>query len=207
MGRRRTAVLDRLAGLLLAATLLAVAAVATGGWLRTTGRDPAGLPGWPGLSALQRLTDQAWWPWASLAGGLLLVVLGLLVLAVHRPGGGPDRLRLPGSDAGGRLEVGTDPLADGLAALLTEVPGVRRSGCRIVRARPGLLARLQVSLDPQVDLAELARAGERTAQALRELTGRDDLRCRLNGHVVGPGRAGWHAGRRAGSRAGRRRVD
>lgn len=184
MGRRRTVGYDRVATLLLGLGLLAVAATAAARWWRETGRDPwPGVPDRVDLAAVQQLLDRSWWPWAALGAGILLVLLGFGALLLHLPRTGPPTLRLPGSGPHGRLEVDAGQLADGAAALLTDVPGVRRSAGRITRDRAGLVTRLRVTLDPRTDLDALAEASDRAAAALQELTGRSDLRCEVTATV------------------------
>lgn len=194
MARRRTVAYDRLVTLALGLGLLAVATVAAARWWRESGRDPwPYLPDRVDLTGVHRLLDQAWWPWAALGAGTVLVLLGIAALLLHLPRTGPSTLRLPGSGPHGRLEVDAGQLADGAAALLAGVPGVRRSTGRVVRDRDGLVTRLRVTLDPRTDLAALAEAGDRMADTVRDLTGRGDLRCEVLATVSS--RAGRRAGR------------
>lgn len=195
MGRRRTVAYDRVVTLLLGLGLLAVAVVSAARWWRETGRDPwPGVPDRVDLAGAQRLLDQSWWPWAALGAGILLVLLGIGALLLHLPRTGPPTLRLPGSGPHGRFEVDAGQLADGAAALLADVPGVRRSTGRITRDRAGLVTRLRVTLDPRTDLEALAEASDLAAGTLQDLTGRGDLRCEVTATVST--RTGRRAARR-----------
>lgn len=176
---RRTAALDRVVAGLIGLTILAV-----GAWLVAWVLDL--LPGgwWSperlsiGLAA--SVTEDAWWTWLLLGGGLLLVAVGGAWLTAHLRSSSVERLSMPGDTEGGRLLLEGRALADGasagLAALSPEVTGA--SG-RLVDERGRIVLSLTATVRDDVDLREVTRACEAVAERAAATSGRQDLTVRV----------------------------
>lgn len=185
MVSRRMLLLDRIAALLLALVLLVGGAALIWWWSGRTGTDLdlASLDGlFPDASGTGPVADvvsQPWWGWASTATGVLLVLLGLRWIVAHLRRTGVRRLSLEGSDTSGRLQVSGSGVAGAAAEALTETRGVRSAGGVVVRDRGQLVARLTAVLEPEADLALVARRADEVSGQLAQVLERDDLRCRL----------------------------
>lgn len=176
---------DRIATIVIAA-LLIVGGVAAVAWWSS---DVTRLDGSLLLGPVVDVTEQAWWPWVLGAAGVVLVLLGLRWLAAHLPDRGVAQLILPGSSGQGRLLVDAGSVADAAAASLEEAPGVRSANARIQRDRGQLVARVSTSIEHEADLRAVARAADAVSGELREVLGRDDLRCRVDVSLVRRSRA------------------
>lgn len=174
---------DRLVAFVLGLVLLALGVLAIlwwGGWL-------AALPREVDLTAVAELPKQQWLPWAAVGLGVLLVLLALRWLAAHLPGQGVGMLNLPGSDETGRLRVNAGAAADAFADVLAEHPAVRRSRATIAVDRGQLVVTLRTTVEPDADLATLARAADQASAELASVLRRDDVTCRVHVRV---GRSG-----------------
>lgn len=171
---------DRLVTAVLGLVLLAagVAAVVWQVWA------PSGFPRSVDLSAIAGAPEQPWWSWTLLAGGAALAALGLWWLLAHLPGQGVDRVSLPGSATGARLEASTGPIAAAAAAELAQVPGVRGARGRILRDRGRLVGQLTATIDPDADLARLARDASEVGGQLHQVLGRPDHQVRIQLRVA-----------------------
>ncbi|MFI5730015.1 hypothetical protein ACIA49_07860 [Kribbella sp. NPDC051587] len=173
--RRGLIAFDRTAALVIAVLAIAAGAAALG-WRYDL------IPDAPNRVAIDGLTDLAtmpWWPWATGAGGVLLVVLGLTWLARHLPRHGTGQIRLPGSDTTGRLTADAKAAATTAGQALAQTPGVRDGSGRIVLDRGQLVAELTATLEPGADLDAVREAAEQTSHELHRIIDRDDLRHRV----------------------------
>lgn len=155
--RPLTAVLDRLACLVLGLVLLGAGAAAV---LWQTRRGP----GWPArLSArwAGEMTAAPWWPWATALVGVALALLGLRWLAAHLPVHRVPDLPLDGSDTAGRLRVDLGDVAAATAETIDTAAGVRSTTGRgsYRRGRPTL--ELTAVIEPSADLAPVTAAADR----------------------------------------------
>lgn len=177
---RGTRVFDRTLVLLLSALVVVVGVAGVVWCTRTVGWLP--WPGfvdrWPGAlstSALRDLAAFVWWPWAVLASGVLLMAIGLRWLVAHLP-----RRRLGylsvGDDTGGKLLVDARSVVDAAALALNAQRGVDTAVGSLDIVDGQLIARIALTVEADVDLAELARRADTLSAQLGEVTGRDDLR-------------------------------
>ncbi|WBQ03883.1 hypothetical protein [Kribbella sp. CA-293567] len=178
--RRGLITFDRLAALVIAVVLIAAGAAALA-WRYDLIPDATDRLEINGLSDLPAM---AWWPWATGAGGVLLVLLGLTWLARHLPRRGTGQLRLAGSDATGRLTADASAAADTAGQVLAQTAGVRHGSGRIVLDRGQLVAELTATLEPGADLDAVRAAAEHTGQQLHQVIGRDDLYHRIELRVA-----------------------
>jgi hypothetical protein len=178
--RRGLIAFDRLAAAVIAVVLIAAGAAALG-WRYDLIPDATDRLEINGLAGLPQ---EAWWPWATGAGGVLLVVLGLIWLVRHLPRRGTGRLRLPGSDETGRLTADANAAASTAGHVLAQTPGVRSGSGRIVLDRGQLVAEITATLEPGADLDVVRAAAEQTGQELHRVIGRDDLHHRIELHVA-----------------------
>lgn len=181
---RRLLLLDRLATLLLAVALLAVGMLGVWWWTGTGSLAPTS-----NLSAAQRTVAMDWWPWASAVAGVVLVYLGIRWLASHLSRSNVTDLKLRGSGRDGTLVVNAGKVADAAADAFADTLGVRSAKGTITRDRGQLVARITAVVEPQVDLADVARRADLVSAQLSQVLGRDDLRCRVVLSVARSGRA------------------
>ncbi|PTR31365.1 hypothetical protein C8K36_101396 [Rhodococcus sp. OK519] len=107
--------------------------------------------------------EQTWWHWALGATIGVCVVLGVVVLAVDlsRRRTAPTGMLEASTDTAVSIDLG--PIAQGVAAEMSRLPGVRRARGRALSDRG--LATVQVTLDadPHTDIGALTHASERVA--------------------------------------------
>ncbi len=175
---RATVALDRVLVLVLGLVLLA-----GGAWVVawSSGRLPAG---WWSTSTFSlglptAWTAAAWWPWAVLGVGLLLVLVGLLWFLRHFRSSRVPVLPLAGDGSGGRLLVRDGALADGCAqALVERCPDVVSASGRLLDQRGRMVLDLRAQVRPEADLASVAGACDEVVGYVRRSTGRPDLTSR-----------------------------
>ena len=176
----RTTALDRFVTLVLGSLL-----VAAGLWVLAWITDLLPDGWWQPDRVVTRLqdglADERWWPWALLALGFLLTLLGLAWLLQHLRHTAVDRLSLPGEPQGGRLVLGGAALATGAAHALEDsgVGVVSAKGALREADRAGLLLDLRAVVRPDSDLRAVGRACDVVAADVRRATGRADVACRI----------------------------
>lgn len=139
----------------------------------------------PGISLLGRLPHSVrfelvaqgavWWPWALLAGGIVLVLLGLRWLAAHLRLRRVGYLTLPGSDEQGRLMVDARSVVDAAALEFNLCPGVETAVGSLDAVEGRLVARVSATLSPDADIPGVCADADEVSGRLREVLGRDDL--------------------------------
>lgn len=183
MTNRRTLFLDRVATLLLAVALIVMGAFAIWWW---TGNSP--LADTVRTTAVRDVVDRTWWPWASAALGLLLILLALRWIVAHLRSRGVAQLNLKGSDSTGRLEVAASKVAGAAADALSDTLGVRNAKGRVIHDRGQLVARLNATIEPEADLHRIASRADLISAQLAQALDRDDLRCSIELKVATRGR-------------------
>jgi hypothetical protein len=171
---------DRVAAFVLGVGLIAAGAAALGWRFDLIPDAPARLR----LSWLPDTTQTAWWPWATGAAGVLLVLIGLIWLIRHLRSRGIGRLQLVGSDHTGRLTADANAAATAAGQTLTQTAGVRSSTGRVVSDRGQLVAELHLTIEPTADLGAVQAAAEQASHDLHRIVGRDDLHHRVHLHVA-----------------------
>lgn len=175
---------DRLAALVLGLVLVAAGAAAAAWGLGQLTRVWAGAPQAVSTAGAGDVYGQSWWPGAAAAAAVVLALLGLWWLFAHVPRRSTGPLRLAGSDRSGALAVDGSSAAAAAADVLAETPGVRSASGRVVSDRGQLVAEIDVTAEPDADLAEVAAAVDATGAQLAQVIGRDDLRGRVAVHVA-----------------------
>jgi len=112
--RRGLIAFDRLAAFVIGVLLIAAGAAALAWRFAIIAGDRVELDG------LTDVPQQDWWPWATGAGGVLLVFLGLSWLVKHLPRRGTGQLNLTGSDETGRLTADANAAASTAGKVLDQ---------------------------------------------------------------------------------------
>ncbi|MGW6278515.1 hypothetical protein [Kribbella sp. NPDC055071] len=178
--RRGIIVVDRFVGTVVALALITAGGLALGWWYDV-------LPDAPGRVTLTGPADPAeaeWWPWATGAGGVLLLALGLWWLTKHLPRRVGGRFKLAGADRSGQLTADANSAASAAAAALTNCPAVRDASGRVVADRGELVAELRCTIEPSADLGTVYAAATRVAADLHHVIGLPDLRHRIHLRVA-----------------------
>ena len=168
----RTAVtLDRVASFVIGALLLAAAALAILWSLDRLSGAPRELSAGPVLDA----SGQGWWPIALLAGGVLLVLVGLRWLATHRPARriSDFTLSTPGGDQHFTADLGS--LADATAVAVQAHPAVRSAKAVAIedRGRPTVVVRATVDSTSRLD--DVVTAVDEAASTAATMLGDGDV--------------------------------
>jgi hypothetical protein len=178
--RRGVIALDRTVGLLIALALIAGGALAICWWYDVLPAAPNQLK----LHAPADYTATSWWPWATGAAGVVLILLGLWWLVRHVPRRVSGRFSLPGSNQYGRLHADAHAAVAAAATDLTRIPEIRDGSGRVVADRGELVAELQCTIEPTADLETVHAAVTRTAAALHTVLGLPHLRHRVRIRVA-----------------------
>ncbi|MFF0341406.1 hypothetical protein [Kribbella sp. NPDC004875] len=177
--RRGVIALDRALGLIVALVLVASGALAVTWWYGV-------LPGAPASIRVHGPADHttaSWWPWATGAAGIVLVLLGLWWLVRHLPRRVGGRFTLA-ADRSGRLSADAHAAVAAAAEHLTRLPEVRDGSGRVVSDRGQLVAELQCTIEPSADLDLVHRAVTRAAADLQTVLGLPRLRHRTRLRVA-----------------------
>ena len=180
---RATLALDRLAAFILG--LLLIAGGALGVWWWT---GESGLPTRSDTTSAQDLVAQDWWPWASTAVGVLLVLLGVRWLVAHVARTVVKRLHLAGSGSAGKLGVDGSKVAGAAAAAFADTVGVRSAKGRVNKDRGQIVAEINATIEPEADLDLIAEKADLVSAQLARVLGRDDLRCSVQLTVARTGK-------------------
>ena len=172
---RTTNALNR-AVLLAVGLLLLVGGAATTAW--GSGRWQIGS-GVVDTSSVTKVIEEAWWPWASAAAGVLAIALALRWVSALLLRSPVRTVGLPGSGAQGRLTVHAAALARLASELLGSTLGVRSTQGRCVRHRRWLVLELTATVEPTTNLDALASAYAQVSTELSEALERGDVQARL----------------------------
>ncbi len=181
---RATLAVTRVAAAVLGLVLVAAGLAALAWW---SDRFP-GLPQKTDLNGLIWLPQQAWWPWALLAAGAVMTLLGLRWLAGHIPHRAVGQIQLPGSGPDGHLLVNAGTVATAAADALAATPGVRSATGTIHRDRGQLVAKLTATIEREADLHLVAAAADTVTADLRHALQRDDMVARVQLRAAGRNR-------------------
>lgn len=181
---RKVLHIDRLATLVLALLLMAAGALGVWWW---TGESP--LSQRVATSPTQDMVAMSWWPWASGAAGVLLILLGLWWLLAHLRRRTVKQLSLEGTGSAGKFGVDGSKVAGAAADAFADTLGVRSAKGTVDRDRGQLVAHLIAVIEPEADLAEVARHADLVSAQLGEVLGRDDVRCGIELTVATRGKS------------------
>ena len=188
MTTRKTLLIDRITTFVLALAFLAAGAAAIWWW---SGRSVNGteLPATSSTTAAADLVDQTWFAWTGAVVSVLVALVALRWIAAHLTPNTVSRLRLGSSDPTGRLDANASKVAGAAADAYADTLGVRSAKGSVVRDRGQLVARIDATIEPDSDLALLARRADEVSSQLLTVLERDDLRCSLRLKVALRGRA------------------
>lgn len=188
MTTRKTLLIDRITTFVLALAFLAAGAAAIWWW---SGRSVNGteLPATSSTTAAADLVDQTWFAWTAAVVSVLVALVALRWIAAHLTPNTVSRLRLGSSDPTGRLDANASKVAGAAADAYADTLGVRSAKGSVVRDRGQLVARIDATIEPDSDLALLARRADEVSSQLLTVLERDDLRCSLRLKVALRGRA------------------
>lgn len=172
MMSRSTVALDRVVTVVVGLSLIAAGAAGIWWWSDRSPMAPT-----VSTASTTDLIEMAWWPWASAAVGVILVLLGLRWILSHLRRHNVSTLHLNGSGRGGRLDVAASKVAGAAADAFSDTLGVRSARGVVVRDRGQLVARLLAVIEPSADLAHLAERADIVSAQLAQALERDDLRC------------------------------
>lgn len=175
---------DRVVDLLLALALIVVGLLLLAWGARTLSWLPGReyLRTWPDrldLGPVIGVTGQAWWPWALLGGGVLVLLLALRHLFGHVPRRRVSFLTLPDGPRPGQLRCVASPVADAAAVALNTQPGIETAYGTVHEEDGKLVMKIDAVLEPDADLADVARLCDVTAAQLNEVLGRKDVSLRI----------------------------
>lgn len=188
MVSRTTLLVDRIATLLLA-LLLAAAGLAGLWWW--SGREVSGTS-LPGTSRTARVADALENPgvaWGVAAATVVVALLALRWILAHLTRPTVSRLRLEGSGDEGRNEALAGKVLSAAADAFAATEGVRSARGSVVRDRGELVARIDATIEPEADLAHVARRADEVSGQLNAVLGRDDLRAAVRLRVAARGRS------------------
>jgi hypothetical protein len=151
---RTLTVLDRVLVLVLALALVALGVTAVV-WQSGRLSQLHGTLRAPWLTAA---TTAGWWPWATGATGVVLVILALRWITAHITSSKVADVRMAGSTTAGRLTVDLGALATAAAASVQDTPGVRTTSGRALNDRGRRTIALTIILDPHADLTTITTA-------------------------------------------------
>jgi hypothetical protein len=174
MGRGLIA-LDRVAAFVLGLLLLVGGAAALAWRYDVFADAPSNVK----LTDAPTVVTEDWWPWATGAAGIVLVLLALGWLLRHIPRRRLNRLSLDGSSTEGRLSADVDSAVGAAAQVLAADPGVRSCSGHLITDRGEVVAELKTTINPDADLDQLRHTADRVLTELREMVGRDELRTRV----------------------------
>lgn len=177
---RTATLIDRIASLLLGLFLLSLGAALV---IWTTHLID-GTPVYVTTPGLLTAADTAWWPWATTAVGLLLILLGTRWLVAHRPARRAGVLSLPDSTLGqGRLTANLRSLADAAATELRGHPAIGSASGKAVidRGKPSL--HLDATATGPDTLAHAAHAADEVAATATGMLG-DAIAIQTRLHVA-----------------------
>ncbi|RYB94722.1 hypothetical protein EUA93_10425 [Nocardioides oleivorans] len=188
MTTRKTLLIDRTATFLLALVLVLGGAASIWWWSGATinGHQPLATSD---TSQVAQVVDDSWFAWVAALVGIVLALVGIRWIAAHLTRSRVKHLVLGGSDATGRLDVAGSKVADAAADALATTVGVRSARGAVVRDRGQLVATLSAVIEPDADLALLARRADEVSAQLAGALGRDDLHCSVQFRVASRGRA------------------
>lgn len=178
--RRRVIALDRVFG-----TVAALCLLAAGGALIAWRYGE--LPSTANRITAGPWTDPAtgeWWPWATGAGGVAAILLGLWWLVRHLPQRVGGRFALPGGDRSGRLTADAHSAVDAAAQALARTPGIRDGSGQVVADRGQLVAELTCTIEPTADLDAVHAAATRTAAELATVVALPTIHTRVRFRVA-----------------------
>lgn len=175
---RRAVAVDRILVALFGLALTALGAAALWWTYGPRAGDP--LP----LTPVSDAVDEAWWPWAAGAAGVVLVVLALCWLAAHHP---PARAKTVGIGSGFTAEVRS--VADAAGVALRAQPGVLSAGARAVVERGVPTITLSVTVAARHGLSAAVAAADEVAGTIGAMLG-DVVAVRTRVHVDGRRRHG-----------------
>lgn len=175
---------DRLVDLLVALVLLAggLLVLAWGARALTWLPGHRYLRNWPqrlDTTPLVGVTEQQWWPWALLAGGVLVLLLALRHLAGHLPRRHVSFLALPDGPRPGNLRCAAAPVADAAAVALNARDGIETAYGTVHEEDGELVMKIDAVLEPDAALADIARHCDEVAAQLNEVVGRQDVSLRI----------------------------
>ena len=172
---RAVIVIDRIAILLVGLVLLAGGVYALGWWYG----DVVDLPERLQSTTVESITEQRWWPLALGLSGIVLVIVGLRWLGAHIPNRATPTLRMSGSDSTGKLTVSSQAVADAAASEFKQTVGVDSVRARLIRDRGQTVLTMRGMISADADLSVVGRAADSLSSNVIQVTGRDDLRCRI----------------------------
>lgn len=175
---------DRVVVLLLALVLIAagVVVLAWGAralpWVAGHGL----VRGWPqslDTGGLAAVTGQAWWPWALLFGGTLVLLLAVRHLAGHLPRRHVAFLTLPDGPRPGNLRSAADPVADAAAIALNARDGIETAYGTVHEEDGDVVMKIDAVLEPDSSLTDIARHCDEIAAQLNAVVDRPDVVLRI----------------------------
>lgn len=185
---RTVLLLDRIATLVLSLLLLVGGLAGLWWW---SGRSISGttLPDTSSTSAASDALGTSWVAWAVAVGGVVVALVGLRWILAHLRRNTVSRLRLSGSGPDGRNEALAGKALGAAADAYATTDGVRSARGTVVKDRGQLVARVDATIEPEADLAHLARRADEVSAQLNDVLGREDLRAAVRLRVAARGRA------------------
>lgn len=138
-------------------------------------------------SRVSDLVDQEWWPYASAAAGLVLTILGLRWIFAHLSNRRVTKIALRGSGSSGQLTLNLHNATATAAEVFADTIGVRNARGTSSTDRGQLVARINAVIEPEADLALIARRADDLATELAHVVGRNDMRCTIQLKVASRG--------------------
>ncbi|GAB2666496.1 hypothetical protein GCM10027169_30740 [Gordonia jinhuaensis] len=137
------------------------------------------------LNWFRTAPDSSWWVWALVGVAVIGVVLGIWLLAVNVRPQRARTLSLPGSNAGGKLTLAPNKVADAIADEIAAAPEITSAKARALDDRKRELVQVTVVAAPEVSYDDIIARLREAAENLRVALPDESLRPRFLVHLDG----------------------
>ncbi|GAA1601888.1 hypothetical protein GCM10009804_68040 [Kribbella hippodromi] len=178
--RRGVITLDRTIGTLISLALITAGAFALCWYYNVFAAAPTELT----THTPRDYTRTTWWPWATGATAIALLLLGLLWLTRHLPTRTNANFTLTPGNVNGRLLADANAAVTAAAQGLSNRPEFRDGSGRIRLDRGQLVAELHCTIEPSADLTDVHAAVAQATQNLQTVLGIPTLHHRTHLRVA-----------------------
>jgi hypothetical protein len=121
------------------------------------------------------LSEQAWWPWALAALGIVLLLLGARWLLAQAPRRNATDVRLPGSGHGGRLTAALGPVLQAAADSLERHPYIDAVSTTQLDDKDHVGVAFDVTVSAEAPFGEAVDAIDGHLDEVHRVIGRSDF--------------------------------